>query len=45
VTVEPLRELTASRLRSLDDQVARLGEIVDAAPSLTIGKVTVGAHA
>ncbi|WP_343066664.1 DNA glycosylase AlkZ-like family protein [Kribbella qitaiheensis] len=32
VTVEPLRDLTARRLRDLDDQVARLGEIVDATP-------------
>jgi hypothetical protein len=45
VTVEPLRKLTAAQLRSLDDQVARLGEIVDATPTLTLGKITVGAHA
>jgi hypothetical protein len=45
VTVEPLRQLKAAQLRSLDDQVARLGEIVDATPTLTLGKITVGAHA
>jgi hypothetical protein len=45
VTVEPLRKLTKPQLRALDDQVARLGEIVDATPSLTIDKITVGAHA
>jgi hypothetical protein len=45
ITVEPLRKLTKPQLRALEDQVARLGEIVDATPSLTIDKVTVGAHA
>ena len=45
VTVEPLGELTARQLRSLDDQVARLGEIVAAVPELVLGKVSVGAHA
>jgi hypothetical protein len=45
VTVEPLRKLKPAQLRSLDDQVARLGEIVDAIPTLTLGKITVGAHA
>ncbi|MEV0146821.1 MULTISPECIES: winged helix DNA-binding domain-containing protein [unclassified Nonomuraea] len=45
VTVEPLRPLTAARSRELDDQVARLGEILEARPELTIGPVTTGAHA
>jgi hypothetical protein len=45
VTVEPLHDLTAASLRALDDQVARLGEILDATPALTVGTVTVGAHA
>lgn len=45
VTVEPLRKLTKPQLRALDDEVARLGEIVDAKPELTVGEVTVGAHA
>lgn len=45
VTVEPLRKLKPAQLRDLDDQVARLGTIVDANPALTIGEVTVGAHA
>ncbi|NRQ36124.1 winged helix DNA-binding domain-containing protein [Nonomuraea sp. NN258] len=45
VTVEPLRELTPGRLRELDTQVARLGEIMEGRPSLTIGRVTVGPHA
>ena len=45
VSVEPLHDLTAANLRALDDQVGRLGEILDATPTLTIGTVTVGAHA
>ncbi|MBN6056846.1 AlkZ family DNA glycosylase [Nonomuraea sp. RK-328] len=45
VTVEPLRPLTAARARELDDQVARVGEILEARPELTIGPVTTGAHA
>lgn len=45
VTVEPVRKLAKARLRELDEQVARLGEIVDATPTLSIDKVTVGAHA
>ena len=45
VTVEPLRKLKATERRDLDDQVERLGTIVDAKPELTIGEVTVGAHA
>ncbi|MET7465569.1 winged helix DNA-binding domain-containing protein [Nonomuraea sp. NPDC005501] len=45
VTVEPLRPLTAARSRELDDQVARVGEILEARPELSIGPVTTGAHA
>jgi hypothetical protein len=45
VTVEPLRKLTRPQLRALDDEVTRLGEIVDAKPDLTVGEVTVGPHA
>ncbi|GAA1577330.1 winged helix DNA-binding domain-containing protein [Kribbella sancticallisti] len=45
VTVEPLGKLNQSRRRALDDEVSRLGEILDAKPDLTIGEVTVGAHA
>ncbi|GGO63501.1 winged helix DNA-binding domain-containing protein [Nonomuraea cavernae] len=45
VTVEPLRTLTSARLRELDEQVARVGEILEGEPELTIGPVTVGAHA
>ncbi|MEV0597304.1 winged helix DNA-binding domain-containing protein [Nonomuraea cavernae] len=45
VTVEPLRTLTSARLRELDEQVARVGEILEGEPELTVGPVTVGAHA
>ncbi|MCG5214746.1 winged helix DNA-binding domain-containing protein [Streptosporangium sp. KLBMP 9127] len=45
VTVEPLEALTSRRLRGLEEQVARVGEIMLATPSLTVGTVTVGPHA
>lgn len=45
VTVEPLRRLTARQLRALDEQVARVGAVLEASPALTIGPVTVGGHA
>ena len=44
VTVEPLRRLS-NAVAALDEQVARLGEVVDAAATLTIGTVSVGPHA
>lgn len=45
ITVEPLVRLTPAQSDELDEQVARVGEIVDATPRLTIGTVTVGGHA
>jgi len=45
VTVEPLRGLTASQRRQLDAEVELLGAVMEATPTLTIGSVTVGAHA
>ena len=45
VTVEPLRPLSKARVAALEDQVTRLGEIVEADATLTIGEVTVGPHA
>ncbi|HEU5160319.1 MAG TPA: winged helix DNA-binding domain-containing protein [Streptosporangiaceae bacterium] len=45
VTVEPLTPLSASRRRALDLEVERLGVIMGGSPTLTIGPVTVGAHA
>ncbi len=45
VTVEPLRELSAKQRRQLDDEVELIGMVIEAVPTLTIGTVTVGAHA
>ncbi|TMR90841.1 winged helix DNA-binding domain-containing protein [Nonomuraea basaltis] len=45
ITVEPLRDLTPAQLRELDEQVERVGEVLEGRPRLTIGPVTVGAHA
>jgi hypothetical protein len=45
ITVEPLEALTARQLSTLDGQVARVGEILEASATLTIGTVTVGGHA
>ena len=45
VTVEPLRELTASQLALLDDEIALIGMVMEATATLTVVPVTVGAHA
>jgi hypothetical protein len=45
VTVEPFGPLSATRRRQLDDQVRRLGEILEGSPRLAIGAVTTGGHA
>jgi len=45
ITVEPLRELTAPQRRQLDDEVRLVGAVMEAAATLTVGTVTVGAHA
>jgi hypothetical protein len=45
ITVEPLRELTASQRRQLDDEAALVGTVMEATPTLTIGPVTTGPHA
>jgi hypothetical protein len=45
ITVEPLASLTRAQLHELDDQVERIGELLEGKPLLTIGVVTVGAHA
>ena len=45
LTVEPLRELTSSQLRQLDDEAGLVGAVMEATPTLTVGAVTVGAHA
>jgi hypothetical protein len=45
ISVEPLRELTAAQRRQLDDEVELVGAVMEAKPTLTVGKVTVGPHA
>jgi hypothetical protein len=45
VTVEALAPLNRRRRKQLDAEVERLGVILGGAPSLTLGDVTVGAHA
>jgi hypothetical protein len=44
VTVEPFRKLSAAQRRRLDDEVARMGEILEATPDLTIGPVSARSH-
>lgn len=45
VTVETWADLSATRLKRLEQQVARVGEILEADPELTLGPVQVGPHA
>jgi Winged helix DNA-binding domain len=45
ITVEPFDPLTVKQRRELDDQVTRIGEILEASPRLSIGTVTAGPHA
>jgi hypothetical protein len=45
ITVEPLRRLTKPQRRELDDEIELLGTVMQATATLTIGIVTVGAHA
>ncbi|MEV4629444.1 winged helix DNA-binding domain-containing protein [Micromonospora sp. NPDC049523] len=45
VTVESLRRLGKGRQAELDDEVERIGRILEGTPRLTMGTVTVGGHA
>ncbi len=45
ITVEPLTPLSVAQRRELDEQVQRVGAIMEGRPRLTIGAVSVGAHA
>jgi len=45
ITVEPLRELTATQRRQLNDEVELVGAVMEAKPRLTVGTVSVGPHA
>ncbi len=45
ITVEPLTALTTGQHRELGEQVARVGEVLEGVPRLTMGHVAVGGHA
>ncbi|MEU7580068.1 winged helix DNA-binding domain-containing protein [Streptomyces sp. NPDC041068] len=45
ITVEPFRALAARQRKLLDEQVQRIGAVLEARPTLTIGPISVGAHA
>jgi Winged helix DNA-binding domain len=45
VTVEPLADLSAARRRGLDTEVDRIAAFTGLTPRLTVGPVSVGAHA
>jgi len=45
VRVEPLEPLNAAQQRALEEQVARIGEILEGKPKLTMGTIDVGPHA
>ena len=45
ITVEPLRELTAPQRRQLGNEADLVGAVMEATATLTVGTVTVGAHA
>jgi uncharacterized protein YukE len=45
ITVEPFGQLAANQRRELDDQIERIGQILEGKPQLTIGTVTAGGHA
>lgn len=45
ITVEPLTPLTARHRAALETEVERVANVLEGRPALTVGKVTVGAHA
>ena len=45
ITVEPMTALTVAARQDLDDEVKRIGEILEGEPLLTIGPVAIGGHA
>ena len=45
VTVEALRDLSKGELDAVEERVLRLGQVLQARPTLTLGPVTVGGHA
>ncbi len=45
ITVEPIAALSTRQRRQLDDEVAHVGAILEAEPTMVVGQVTVGPHA
>ncbi|MEU5539072.1 winged helix DNA-binding domain-containing protein [Streptomyces sp. NPDC020362] len=45
ITVEPLAPLGAAARRELDEEVERVGTVLEGTPDLVVGTVTTGAHA
>ena len=45
LTVEPFRRLSRAELHGLEEQVRRIGEVQEAAATLSIGTISVGPHA
>lgn len=45
ITVEPLRPLTRRQRSELDEEVELVAKVMEATATLTVGTVTVGAHA
>jgi hypothetical protein len=45
ITVEPIETLSAKQGRQLGDEAEVVGAVMEARPTLTVGPVTVGAHA
>ncbi|MFD4373879.1 winged helix DNA-binding domain-containing protein [Streptomyces sp. NPDC058486] len=45
ISVEPFTELTARQHKELAEQAHRIGSILEARPTLTLGTLTIGAHA
>jgi hypothetical protein len=45
ITVEPLRALTATQRRLLDEDVELVGTVMEGRATLTVGRVTAGPHA
>jgi hypothetical protein len=44
LTVEPFTALSRRQLQQLDDEVERIGGVLEATPTLTVGTVTAGRH-
>jgi hypothetical protein len=45
ITVEPLHELSTTRRKQLEREAELVGSVMEATPTLTVGRVTAGPHA